>query len=148
MPNNVEIRKPNDIGKSDDAVQAGGRTGEIVLYSAPDGMVELDVKLERETVWLSQKQMALLFDKDTDTVGLHIRNAYREGELEESATTEDSSVVQNEGGRAVRRSIRFYNLDVVISVGYRVKSKRGTQFRIWATCGKGYYRPYRDAPVV
>jgi len=107
--------------------------GEIVLYQAPDGTVELDVRLERETIWMSQKQMALLFDKDTDTIGLHIRNAYKEGELEESATTEDSSVVQNEGGRTVRRPIRLYNLDVVISVGYRVKSLRGTQFRIWAT---------------
>ncbi len=107
--------------------------GEIVLYQAPDGTVELDVRLERETIWMSQKQMALLFDKDTDTIGLHIRNAYKEGELEESATTEDSSVVQKEGGRTVRRPVRFYNLDVVISVGYRVKSLRGTQFRIWAT---------------
>ena len=107
--------------------------GKIALYQDPNGTVELDVRLERETIWLSQKQMALLFDKDADTIGLHIRNAYKEGELEESATTEDSSVVQNEGGRTVRRPVRFYNLDVVISVGYRVKSKRGTQFRIWAT---------------
>jgi prophage maintenance system killer protein len=107
--------------------------GEIILYQTADGTVELDVRLERETIWLNQKQMALLFDKDTDTIGLHIRNAYKEGELEESATTEESSVVQKEGGRSVRRPVRFYNLDVVISVGYRVKSKRGTQFRIWAT---------------
>jgi len=107
--------------------------GEILLYQAPDGTVGLDVRLERETIWMSQKQMALLFDKDTDTIGLHIRNAYKEGELKESATTEDSSIVQNEGGRTVRRPIRFYNLDVVISVGYRVKSLRGTQIRIWAT---------------
>ena len=111
----------------------GGPAGEIVLYSAPDGTVSLDVRLERETVWLNQKQMAYLFDKDTDTVGLHIRNAFQEGELSEDATTEDYSVVQNEGGRQVRRTIRHYNLDVVISVGYRVKSLRGTQFRIWAT---------------
>jgi prophage maintenance system killer protein len=124
---------PNAIRESDTSAQPRGLSGEIVLYSAPDGTIELNVKLERETVWLSQKQMALLFDKDTDTIGLHIRNAYKEGELQESATTEDSSVVQKEGGRTVRRPVRFYNLDVVISVGYRVKSKRGTQFRIWAT---------------
>ncbi|PCJ53102.1 MAG: cytochrome C biogenesis protein CycH [Planctomycetota bacterium] len=77
--------------------------------------------------------MALLFEKDTDTVGLHIRNAFNEKELEEKATTEDSSVVQQEGNRQVKRKLRFYNLDVVISVGYRVKSQRGTEFRIWAT---------------
>jgi death-on-curing family protein len=107
--------------------------GEVVLYQAPDGAVELDVRLERETIWLSQKQMSLLFDKDTDTIGLHLRNIYSEGELEESATTEESSVVQQEGGRRVRRKVRFFNLDAIISVGYRVNSKRGTQFRIWAT---------------
>jgi len=77
--------------------------------------------------------MASLFDKDTDTIGLHIRNIYKEGELEESPTTEESSVVQSEGSREVRRTVRLYNLDVIISVGYRVKSKRGTQFRQWAT---------------
>ena len=107
--------------------------GEIVFYSAPDGTVKLDVRLENETIWLSQKQMSLLFGRDSDTIGLHIRNAYKEGELEESATTEESSVVQNEGGRSIHRKVRFYNLDVVISVGYRVKSVNGTRFRQWAT---------------
>jgi prophage maintenance system killer protein len=107
--------------------------GEIVLYESPEGGPALDVRLERETVWLSQRQMAELFDKDTDTVGLHIRNAFKEGELDEEATTEESSVVQTEGPRRVRRDVRFYNLDVIISVGYRVRSRRGTQFRIWAT---------------
>ena len=107
--------------------------GEIVIYQAPDGSVELEIRLEKETIWLSQKQMSLLFDKDTDTIGLHLRNIFQEGELEEPATTEESSVVQMEGQRQVRRSIRFYNLDAIISVGYRVNSKRGTQFRIWAT---------------
>jgi hypothetical protein len=77
--------------------------------------------------------VAELFDKDTDTIGLHIRNIYKEGELTRKGTAEKSSVVQNEGGRQVRRKVGFYNLDVIISVGYRVKSKRGTQFRIWAT---------------
>jgi hypothetical protein len=107
--------------------------GEIVLYQSPDGKAALDVRLDRETVWLNQRQMAELFDKDTDTVGLHIRNIYKQSELIRKETTEESSVVQNEGGRRVRRKVNFYNLDVIISVGYRVKSKRGTQFRIWAT---------------
>ena len=106
---------------------------DIVLYRSRDGAVQLDVPLQKETIWLSQKQMAQLFEKDSDTIGLHVRNAFKEGELQESATTEDSSVVQTEGTRRVTRKIRFYNLDVVISVGYRVKSRRGTEFRIWAT---------------
>jgi prophage maintenance system killer protein len=106
---------------------------DVVLYSAEDGAVQLEVKLDRETVWLSQRQMADLFDKDTDTIGLHIRNVYIEGELSRKGTTEESSVVQNEGGRQVRRKVNYYSLDVIISVGYRVKSKRGTQFRQWAT---------------
>jgi prophage maintenance system killer protein len=107
--------------------------GDIVLYRTKDGRTTLDVRLERETIWLTQKQMSVLFGKDSDTIGLHIRNAYREGELESAVTTEESSVVQKEGGRAVRRNVLFYNLDVIISVGYRVKSNRGTQFRVWAT---------------
>jgi prophage maintenance system killer protein len=107
--------------------------GEIVLYQSQDGKAAFDVRLEGETVWLNQRQMAALFDKDTDTIGLHIRNIYKEGELTRKGTAEESSVVQNEGGRQVRRKVGFYNLDVIISVGYRVKSKRGTQFRIWAT---------------
>ena len=105
----------------------------MVLYKSKDGAVQLDVPLEKETIWLSQKQMAQLFGKDTDTIGLHVRNAFKEGELRKSATTEDSSVVQKEGNRRVTRKVRFYNLDVIISVGYRVKSRRGTEFRIWAT---------------
>ncbi|MCM8625126.1 virulence protein RhuM/Fic/DOC family protein [Accumulibacter sp.] len=107
--------------------------GELVLYQAADGSVELRLRLEHETLWLSQRQMALLFDKDSDTIGLHLRNIYAEGELDEAATTEESSVVQTEGRRRVRRRARVYNLDAVISVGYRVSSRRGTQFRIWAT---------------
>lgn len=110
-----------------------GRGGEIVLYRAKDGRTSLDVRLDQDTIWLSQRQMSQLFDKDTDTIGLHIRNAYKENELEESSTTEEYSVVQREGKREVTRNIRFYNLDVIISVGYRVRSKRGTEFRIWAT---------------
>ncbi len=108
-------------------------TDKVVIYQSQDGEASLEVRLEQETVWLSQTQMAELLDKDTDTIGLHIRNIYKEGELEPEATTEESSVVQNEGGRKVRRKLKFYNLDVIISVGYRVKSPRGTQFRQWAT---------------
>ena len=106
--------------------------GEIVLYKTPEGDTDIDVKLEEETVWLSQKLMSKLFQKNTDTVGLHIRNIYQEGELDENSTTEYFSVVQKEGKRNILRQIKYYNLDVIISVGYRVKSKRGTQFRIWA----------------
>ena len=106
---------------------------DVVLYNTEDGSVQLEVQLDRETVWLNQRQMSELFDKNTDTIGLHIRNIYKEGELSREGTTEESSVVQNEGGRQVRRKVNFYNLDVIISVGYRVKSKRGTQFRQWAT---------------
>jgi len=109
------------------------KTTELVLYKSKDGSIQLDVQLERDTIWLSQKQMGLLFEKDTDTVGLHVRNIFKEGELDKAATTEESSVVQQEGNRKVQRKVRFYNLDVIISVGYRVKSVRGTEFRIWAT---------------
>ena len=104
----------------------------IKIYQVEDGQTEIEVKLHDETVWLSQKQMAELFDKDTDTIGLHLKNIYKSGELQEAATTEESSVVQIEGKRKVKRKLRIYNLDAIISVGYRVNSKRGTQFRIWA----------------
>ncbi len=108
-------------------------SGEIVIFESVDGSAEIFVKLEKETIWLSQKQMSELFEKDSDTIGLHLKNIFESGELEEKATTEEYSVVQKEGKREVRRDIRFYNLDAIISVGYRVNSKRGTQFRIWAT---------------
>ena len=107
--------------------------GEIVVYEAPDGEIRVDVRLEQNTVWLTQRQIAELFDTSTDNIGLHVKNIFNEGELDESATTEDSSVVQMEGKRRVTRKIKHYNLDAIISVGYRVNSKRGTQFRIWAT---------------
>jgi prophage maintenance system killer protein/transcriptional regulator CtsR len=110
-----------------------GTQGEVVLYRPEDGGTALEVRIDKETVWMSQRQMASLFGKDADTIGLHIRNVFEERELGKAATTEDCSVVRLEGARQVRRSVRLYNLDVIISVGYRVKSKRGTQFRIWAT---------------
>jgi len=108
-------------------------TGQIAIYQTDDGQTQIDVRFEQGTFWLSQAQMAEVFDKDSDTIGLHLRNIYESGELDEGATTEDSSVVRQEGKRQVRRNIRFYNLDAAISVGYRVNSRKGTQFRIWAT---------------
>ena len=103
------------------------------IYTTDDGQTQIEIRLEQDTLWLSQAQMAALFDKDTDTISLHLKNIYKEGELDAKATTEQSSVVRQEGARQVRRQIRFYNLDAIISVGYRVNSKKGTQFRIWAT---------------
>lgn len=95
--------------------------------------VEVQVVLEKESIWMSQKQIGELFEKETDTIGLHLKNIFSTNELIENATTEEYSVVQIEGNRKVKRKIKFYNLDAIISVGYRVNSKRGTQFRIWAT---------------
>jgi len=102
-------------------------------YQTEDGAIKIDVRLENETVWLSQAQMSELFQTTKQNISLHINNAFEEGELEKSATVKDFLTVQNEGSREVKRSIKYYNLDVIISVGYRVKSLRGTQFRIWAT---------------
>ena len=104
----------------------------IQIYQTEDGSTEVNVKFDHETVWLSQRQMGQLFNKDTDTISLHLKNIYESGELEEKSTTEESSVVQKEGKRNVRRIVKLYNLDAIISVGYRVNSKQGVQFRIWA----------------
>ncbi len=105
----------------------------IKIYQSEDGQTQVEIRLEQDTFWLSQKQMAVLFDKDSDTISLHLKNIFNEGELDEKVTTEQSSVVRQEGKRQVKRKIKFYNLDVIISIGYRVNSKKGTQFRIWAT---------------
>ena len=107
--------------------------GEVLVYEAPDGGVRVEVRLDRDTVWLTQRQMADLFDTSTDNVGLHLKNVFADRELEEAATTEDFSVVQTEGKRRVRRQVKHYNLDAIISVGYRVNSRRGVRFRQWAT---------------
>ena len=104
---------------------------EIIIYQ-PDETLKLNVRVEDESVWLTQNQMAELFKATKQNISLHIRNIYKEGELEERATVKDYLTVQLEGGRQVQRKILFYNLDVIISVGYRVKSIRGTQFRQWA----------------
>ena len=104
----------------------------IVIYQTDDGRTQIDVRLESDTVWLTQAQMATLFDKTPQNITMHIRNAYDEGELDKSATCKEYLQVQTEGRRTVKRIQKFYDLDVIISVGYRVKSKRGTAFRIWA----------------
>ena len=106
---------------------------EILLYQTEDGQTKIDVRLEEETVWLSQAQMVELFQTTKQNISLHIKNVFEEGELEEISTVKDYLTVQTEGKREVQRNIAIYNLDVIISVGYRVKSHRGTQFRIWAT---------------
>lgn len=106
---------------------------QIHLFTSDDGEAQLEVALDRETVWLNQAQMAELFDTSTDNISLHLKNIFQEDELNEPTTTEDYSVVRQEGDRQVRRRIKHYNLDAIISVGYRVSSKRATQFRQWAT---------------
>src|SRR5690554_2083746 len=108
-------------------------TNEIILYQSDDLPERIEVIIEGETVWLSQEQMAQLFNQTKQNISLHINNCYKEGELDRKATVKESLTVRKEGNRTVRRMIEFYNLDVIISVGYRVKSKQGTQFRIWAT---------------
>ncbi len=104
---------------------------DILIYETEDQQVE--VRLERETVWLTQKQMSELLETSPDNISLHLKNIYADNELSEAATTEDFSVVRQEGARQVRRKLKHYNLDAIISVAYRVNSRRGTQFRIWAT---------------
>lgn len=105
----------------------------MVIFQSADGSIQIDVKMEQETVWLSLDQMAELFDKNKSTISRHIKNVFEEGELQTDSTVANFATVQQEGGRSVERDITYYNLDVIISVGYRVKSQRGTQFRIWAT---------------
>ena len=106
---------------------------EIIIYQSEDGVIKIDVRMENETVWLTQAQMAELFQTTPQNITLHIKNVYSEGELVQDSTCKEYLQVQDEGGRSVSRNVKHYNLDVVISVGYRVKSLRGTQFRMWAT---------------
>lgn len=108
-------------------------SSQIILYQSEDGQVKVDVVMDGDSVWLSQRQMADLFDKDVRTINEHILNIYEEAELEQDGTLRKFRIVQMEGKREVARAVDFYNLDMIISVGYRVKSRRGTQFRIWAT---------------
>ena len=106
---------------------------ELVLYQTEDNRTRIEVRLENETVWLTQNQMAELFQTSQQNVSLHIQNIYAEGELQPEATHKEFLSVRQEGNRNVQRRLDCYNLDVILSVGYRVKSHRGTQFRIWAT---------------
>ena len=106
---------------------------EIILYNSPDGEMQIQVKLENETVWLTQQQIAILFNKSRNTIAEHIANIFKDGELEEKATCRKFRQVQMEGTRKISRELAHYNLDVIISVGYRVKSPQGVKFRQWAT---------------
>ena len=106
---------------------------EILIYQNSEGSIKIDVRLEEESVWLTQAQLCELFQKSKATISEHIKNVFEEGELDASATVRNFRTVQTEGKREVERAIDYYNLDVIISVGYRVKSPQGTQFRIWAT---------------
>lgn len=109
------------------------KQGSFVFYKNEDGNIQLNVRLEKDTVWLTQSQMSNLFGVDRTVIVRHIRNIYKSAELCEDATCAKNAQVQEEGGRTVRRTIPYYNLDMIISVGYRVNSKNATQFRIWAT---------------
>ena len=106
---------------------------EFLLYKTPNGDVKVDVLLQNETIWMPQKKIAELFDVNVPAVSKHIKNIFEDGELQREATVSILEIVQNESGRDVKRKTEFYNLDVIIAVGYRVNSKRATQFRIWAT---------------
>ena len=109
-----------------------GRNSHIELYQADSGETEISVKLEDDTVWLSLNQISDLFQRDKSVISRHIGNVFKEEELAREATVAKYATVQIEGGREVERAIEYFNLDVIISVGYRIKSQRGTQFRIWA----------------
>ena len=106
---------------------------EFLLYQAEDGRTRVEVRFDGETAWLSLGQMAALFQRDKSVISRHVANVFEEGELALEATVAKSATVRREGDREVIREVEYYNLDVIISVGYRVKSHRGTQFRIWAT---------------
>lgn len=109
------------------------QNSQLILYQTADGETHIQVILQNETVWLTQKELADLFQRDKSVISRHIQNVFNEGELEAEATVAKIATVQKEGDRSITREIDYYNLDVIISVGYRVKSHRGTQFRIWAT---------------
>ena len=106
---------------------------EFIIYSTPEEDIRIDAAVKDETIWLTQKGMAALFDCSSDNISLHLQNIYADGELTETATAEEISVVRQEGNRQENRKLKYYNLDAIISVGYRVNSRRATQFRIWAT---------------
>lgn len=108
------------------------KKGDIVIYQEDDGKTDILVTLYQDTLWLNLNQIAELFDRDKSVISIHLRKVYLEGELNKGATVAFFATVQNEGGRFVERRVEYFNLDAILSVGYRVNSKRGTQFRIWA----------------
>ena len=107
--------------------------GDIIIYQTDDGLTKIDVKVQNETVWLSQQQMAELYGTTKQNISLHIKNIFDENELSENSTVKEFLTVQKEGNRDVERNVKFYNLDMIISLGYRIKSKIATNFRKWAT---------------
>ena len=107
--------------------------GEVIVYESPDGDVQVDVRFNDDTVWLTQRQMADVFQTTPENVLMHLRNVFADDELDQEATTKDFLVVRSEGKREVRRKLKHYNLDAIISIGYRVNSKRAVRFRQWAT---------------
>lgn len=113
-------------------VVSGGK-GEIVIYRPAEGGGRLEVRLEEETLWLSLNQIGAVFERDKSVISRHLRNVFRDGELDRESTVAFFATVQDEGGRTVERQVEYFNLDAILSVGYRVNSVRGTQFRIWAT---------------
>ncbi|WP_442961173.1 RhuM family protein [Pseudogracilibacillus sp. SO30301A] len=106
---------------------------DILIYQTEDGNTKIDVRLENDTVWMTQKAITELYQKGVNTINEHIKNIYAEGELQEAATIRKNRIVQTEGKRKVEREVSFYNLEMIIAIGYRVRSHRGTQFRQWAT---------------
>jgi hypothetical protein len=116
-----------------DVTDARAATGQFLVYQAEDGKLKLEVRFEGETVWLVQQQMAELFQTSQQNISLHLQNIYEEGELRREATHKESLWIRNEGSRTVRRTVDVYNLDAILSVGYRVKSAVATRFRMWAT---------------
>ena len=125
MPENFEMQ-------ADFSIFVRMDNGEIIIYRTADGETRLEVRMESDSVWLTQAQMAELFQTTPQNITMHTNHVFREGELEKEATCKRSLQVRQEGTRTIRRIQNIYNLDVIISVGYRVKSPRGTQFRIWA----------------
>jgi len=125
----LRMKSKNGLGQ----LGMKSENSEIVIYQTQDGLAKISVRLDKETLWLSQAQMVELFQTTKQNIALHIKNIIEEGELLSGATVKEYLTVQNEGNRSVSRQISHYNLDMIIAVGYRVKSPRGTQFRQWAT---------------
>ena len=133
----------NDLFLRHDCCNANEKKGmkedQIVIYQTEDGQTQIDVRLENETVWLTQAQMVELFQTTKQNVSLHLNNLYKEGELDKEGTVKEYLTVQQEGKRSVSRTIKYYDLDVIISVGYRVHSKRGTLFDYYGGILFNYY---------